>query len=436
MKGRYCLTILLALLIASIGGLPSLAGDKVNIEVNGDPATFFEVPVEKGTSMISAEAFARFAGADLERPAADTVRITEQDKTLELTVGKSKALLGNKPVTLPCAPVKSEEKVLIPLRFVSDTFGFNVGWDNQQKAISLTRSETRDGMTPSDVLAKSNQAIMDINTYSMKGSMDIKMNIAADGEEIKDAPKNMNIEMEGQIQSEPLQVYMKQKITPVLAGNVEEMVMETYMTTEKMYMKAPGQEWVVQDIPFSPEFWKEQMDIQSDPIKAAAQMKEMGILLNFGNDTSINGQDYYVVNATLDMEKFQEGYQKLIQQAIQSLPQDENDADPRQVQEVMKQFLDNTRFDYYYTTYINKDSLVTDIVKTNILMDMTVNIPETPDLNEQKDTPKQMKMSFDMQGEFKIDGLGEPFEAPDVSSARDIKELNEQQVEVPQPANK
>ena len=47
---------------------------------------------------------------------------------------------------------------------------------------------------------------------------------------------------------------------------IPEMVMETFMNQEKMYMKLPEQEdWLVQDLPFSPEFWKQQQDIQSDP---------------------------------------------------------------------------------------------------------------------------------------------------------------------------
>jgi len=292
---RNLIIAILALSVALCGALPAFAGGKAQISVNGEPVTLFDAVIEDGKSMVPLDAFARFAGAEVNFDSENNVMITEENKILEMTVGTKDALLGNKPVTLPFAPVKSEDQVLVPLRFTCETFGFNVGWDSARKTVLLNRIETRDGMTASELLIESNKITQDINTYSMDGTMDMKMRIKADGKEIEDAPQNISIEMSGQIQNEPMEFYFKQKMAPLIQGETPETTMETYMTTEKMYVKNPAQdEWIVQDMPFPAEFWKEQRDIQSDPLKAAEQMKEMGMLLNFGSDAQIDGNDYYV----------------------------------------------------------------------------------------------------------------------------------------------
>ena len=419
---RNVIIAILALSVALCGTLPAFAGGDARLSVNSDPVTLFNVIIEDGHSMVSVDAFARFAGAEVDFVSEKNIKITEENKTLEITVGNKDALLENKPVTLPFAPVKTEDRLFVPLRFTCETFGFDVGWDNDKKMIMLNRSETRDGMTPSELLVKSNKITQDINTYSMDGTMDMQMQIKADGKVIEEAPQNISIEMSGQIQNEPMEFYFKQKMAPLIQGETPEMTTETYMTTEKMYVKSPAQEeWIVQDMTFPAEFWQEQRDIQSDPLKAAQQMKEMGMLLNFGNDVQIDGKDYYVVNATLDMNKFQEGYQQMMQQVAQGM---NFQGDQEELGQQMEQLLENMKIDYYYQAYINKESLVNDIVKFDARVDLNINAAQMG-VEQNPDAPKEMNIHYDMKGEFKIFGLGEPFTAPDVSNAQDMKTLEE-----------
>jgi hypothetical protein len=240
---------------------------------------------------------------------------------------------------------------------------------------------------------------------------------------------NLNVKLTGQIQNKPMQVYIQQKIVPEFDDKMPEMVVETYMTEEKMYVKAPEQEWVVQDLPFLPEFWEQQQDIQSDPLKAAAQMEEMGILLNFGNDVSINNNQYYVINATLDMDKFRQGYQKLLQQAIQSMPQGSDTGDPELMHKQMQKLLSNSTVDYYYTVYVNKETMITDVIKFEARLDLNMNLPETAetdDKQEKSELPQKMNMKLLMQGQFNIGNLGSSFVAPDVSNAREINPLEDE----------
>lgn len=427
MKRGPLLIPVLVLLAGLLIALPAFAGNGVNLNINGDAAAQFEVMLKDGYSMVPVDAYARFAGAGVEWTAENAFKITENGATLSMTVGQKDALFQGKPLVLSCAPVKAGDKVYLPLRSVSEAFGYEVGWDNQQRLVTLKRSETRNGMTPEEMLVKANQATMDINTYSMEGGMDMNISVVADGKPVGEVPGNMKINMAGQYQNQPVQIYMKQNIVPAgVPGQIPEMAVETYMTEEKMYMKVPGQEWVVQDMPFAPEFWKQQRDIQSDPLKAAAQMKEMGMLLNFGNDVSIDGREYYVINSTLDMNKFRQGFQKLMQQAIQSMPPSAGTGDPALVQQQLQKLLENSKVDYYYTVYVNKKTMITDVVKFNALMELTMNPSElgSPgDAENKTGIPKEVKTKIAMKGEFKIDNLGSPFVAPDVSNARPVDEM-------------
>lgn len=406
--------------------------NKVNFEVNGDPVIAAQLVNKDGVSMVAANTFARFAGATVEWTSDNTFTITENGTTMSFTVGKKEALLGDKSVTLPVVPVRSGEEVLLPLRFVTNAFGFEVAWDAQQRAISLNREETKDGMTPSELLAKSTLASQKYNTYGMEGNMDINMQVMADGKKVEEAPGKMSMTMSGQIQSQPMQIYMKQNMAvPAATEQMPEMTVETYLTEDKMYMKAPGQEWTVMDMPFGPEFWKQQQDIQSDPLKAAAQMKEMGMLLNFGNDVTVNGKDYYVVNASLDMNKFRQSIDKILQQALAGMPQEAGAVSPEEMQQQIQKFMNNAFIDYYYTILVNKETLISDFVKASMQMNFAMNTSDLPQPEgaAQEDMPKEVKMNMNMQGEFQITDLGKPFAAPDVSKAVDMKELQQNTVE-------
>lgn len=416
-KRNSFLVLSLALLVILMTTLPATAGEPVNLNVNGDPvkAPLFQ---ENGVSFITAKAFVRFAGADLTRVNDQELKIIENDTTLSLAAGKKEALLNGQPVTLPAAPVKQENEVFIPLRFVADTFGFEVGWDGEKQMVSLNRNETRDGLTATDLLAKSNQAVMNVNTYSMAGNLDMTINMAAAGQPTGTAPVKMTTRLEGQIQNNPMQLYMIMTMTPD-GMDVQPQTMETYMTEDKIYVKAPGQEWTVQDNPLPAEFWKQQQDIQNNPLKAVAQMKEMGMLFNFGNDAVVDGREYYVINTTMDMNKFRQAYEKLTGQVMQNIPLSAESPEPAELQAMMQKLMEKMSMDYYCTAYINKETLINDIIKLDMTMNMTVNPAELAPQGStpQENMPGEITTNVTMQGDIKITDLGQPFAAPDVSNA-------------------
>ncbi len=407
-----------ALLFFSLA-LPAFAAEDIQLQVNGDVAPSPGIYLEDGYCMISADTYVNLAGAEFLRLSDNDFSIIENGATLNFSAGKKEVTLDGKQMTLPVAPAKTGEAVFIPLRAISSIFGFNVEWNGEQGVASLSRNETRDGMTVSDLLAKSTVASQAYNTYSMQGNFNIDAITTVDGETYGQVPISLDTRLTGQIQYDPMQIYIKQAIKPVSGKDVSAMDIETYMTIEKMYIKTPGQEWIVQDMPFSPEFWKQQQDIQSDPLKAVEQMKEMGILLNYGNDVSVNGENYYVLNASLDMEKFKQSFQKIFQQAVQGMALDENSGNSIDIQKQIQKVFEEAKLDFKETILVNKKTLFSDIVKLDAWMEMSMAQAE----QGQDNVPKEMKMDIKMKGEFTISNPGDPFNAPDVSGAKEMKNL-------------
>lgn len=421
MKRKLFIAIAFLVLLASVS-FPAFAAENLQLQVNGDIVPAPGLSLEGDISMIPADIYARLSGADTGLTAANDFTITENGMTMKLVPGSKEAILGDKPILLPVEPVNKDGSVLIPLRAVSSAFGFQIGWDAEKRLVTLTRSETRDGLSVSDLLAKSTVASQTYNTYSMEGLININMDLTTDGKTVEQAPKNMTTKLTGQIQNDPLQIYMNEIIKVPGAGDTyQETAVEMFMTQEKMYIKAPGQGWMASDMPFSPEFWKQQQDIQSDPLKAAALMKEMGVLLNFGNDTVVDGTDYYVVNATMDMNKFKQGYEKMIQQAVQGMPQGAS-VNSEEMQLMMQKLLQNSQLDYSYSILINKKTLISDIIKFDGHMIMNMDNPQAGQSKGDPGVvaPSEIKIDMTFKGDMSISDLGGEFKAPDISAAGEL----------------
>jgi hypothetical protein len=61
--------------------------------------------------------------------------------TIVMHVGKSQATVDGKPAKLPAAPFMVKDINYLPLRFVADTLGADVGWDNAAKRATILRSD-------------------------------------------------------------------------------------------------------------------------------------------------------------------------------------------------------------------------------------------------------------------------------------------------------
>ena len=67
-----------------------------------------------------------------------TITITLGSNKVEMTVDSKTAYFNNKAQTLYVAPVILNGRTMLPARFIAESFGFDVNWDNDTKTISIT----------------------------------------------------------------------------------------------------------------------------------------------------------------------------------------------------------------------------------------------------------------------------------------------------------
>lgn len=147
MRSKF-LALSLAMCIALAAVLwPSSAGAAAPIRVllNGRPLAFDVPPVlEQGRTLVPFRAIGEALGVtvswDNARRAVSAVR---GSLVVELVVGSRTATVGAQTVTLDVPAVIRQGRTLVPLRFFSQAFGAQVGWNEATRTVTITTGPTQ-----------------------------------------------------------------------------------------------------------------------------------------------------------------------------------------------------------------------------------------------------------------------------------------------------
>ncbi|MFD2369595.1 N-acetylmuramoyl-L-alanine amidase [Brevibacillus sp. GCM10020057] len=140
MKRRlYPLLLSLFALLCIPGWAAASSADEepVNLMIGGQ-AVSPEVPpvIQNGRTLVPVRVIAEGLGADVDwNEAARTATITRGSEQLSLTLDSTLAKVNGKQVKLDTAPVISKQRMLLPLRFVGESLGVTVGWDNTTRTV-------------------------------------------------------------------------------------------------------------------------------------------------------------------------------------------------------------------------------------------------------------------------------------------------------------
>lgn len=117
----------------------SFAKDEIMVFVSGTKVDF-DVPPEiiDGRTMVPVRAIFEAMGAvvtwDDESKTAMGVKL---GNTVELTVGDKKADYNGEKITMDAAPVIKNERVFVPVRYVSEGFGYKVLWEEEENTVLI-----------------------------------------------------------------------------------------------------------------------------------------------------------------------------------------------------------------------------------------------------------------------------------------------------------
>ncbi|MGG4440675.1 N-acetylmuramoyl-L-alanine amidase family protein [Brevibacillus fortis] len=141
MKRRFYPLLFALLVLLLIPGwavaASSASEDAVNLMIGGQ-AVNAEVPpvIKNGRTLVPVRVIAEGLGAKVDwNDATRTAVITKGTQRLSLTLESRTAVLNGNQVKLDTPPVISQKRMLLPLRFVGESLGVTVGWDNSTRTV-------------------------------------------------------------------------------------------------------------------------------------------------------------------------------------------------------------------------------------------------------------------------------------------------------------
>lgn len=104
-----------------------------------------------------------------------TVTLEKGSKNILLTIDSTKAKVNDKTVTLDVPAKITESRTFVPVRFVSENFGYNVKWDNDTRTVVITDPVKSDSISITRVTTEKTQDKLLIKLFSDKPIEDVKV---------------------------------------------------------------------------------------------------------------------------------------------------------------------------------------------------------------------------------------------------------------------
>jgi len=136
--------LLIVSIILSLSITPVFAGS-INVMLDNSKVNFVSEPViENGTTLVPMRQIFEAIGAKIEwNQALKQVTATLNNNTVILTVDSNTAKLNDSNINLTVSPKIINGSTYVPIRFIAESTGANVEWDNQTKTVVIT-TKTKD----------------------------------------------------------------------------------------------------------------------------------------------------------------------------------------------------------------------------------------------------------------------------------------------------
>ncbi len=115
------------------------------LTINGNQVTV-QKPVEiNGTTLVPLRVISEAFGAQVDWNGADeSVTLTYSDIVIQVWIGKKDCLVGDQQAVLLEAPILQNDTTMVPLRFISENFGADVGYDGATEQVTVVKKVAND----------------------------------------------------------------------------------------------------------------------------------------------------------------------------------------------------------------------------------------------------------------------------------------------------
>lgn len=143
-KNRFLLIGLTILLYFIFCTPAAFAQSTIPIILDGEPLVCDTTPIiEQGVTLVPLRAVFEALDASVTWDATQQTVIGQKDKTtITLKVNDTNGYVGEKAVPLAVPAQNKQGRVLVPLRFIAESFGCNVQWDSATPKITIQSTGT------------------------------------------------------------------------------------------------------------------------------------------------------------------------------------------------------------------------------------------------------------------------------------------------------
>jgi len=137
----------LILMIALIIFLPNItkADSDISIILNGNKIKFPDVqPIidENNRTLVPVRFISEALGAEVSwNQELKQVTIEKDSNTIKLIIGENKATVNDKVVEFDSKAILKDSRTLVPVRFISETLGVKVDWDNETRTVLIGEND-------------------------------------------------------------------------------------------------------------------------------------------------------------------------------------------------------------------------------------------------------------------------------------------------------
>ena len=133
---------LVIIMIAGCVSVSNVFAADINVTIDGKAQNYDVMPViENGRTLVPMRAIFESLGAVVSwDDATKTVFGTKGDVTVVLQIGNKKAHVNGEAKELDVAATILNSRTMVPVRFISESLGCNVGWDDASKTVIISTS--------------------------------------------------------------------------------------------------------------------------------------------------------------------------------------------------------------------------------------------------------------------------------------------------------
>lgn len=114
-------------------------GDEINVQLNGNTITFDQKPViQNDSALVPLRAIFEALGAQVDwDEETQTVTAEKDGVKISLTAGSLTAWKNDELILLDTAPAVIGSRTMVPVRFIAESMGAQVGWDAQTQTVTI-----------------------------------------------------------------------------------------------------------------------------------------------------------------------------------------------------------------------------------------------------------------------------------------------------------